>query len=163
MSPAALYSHFDSKHQLLYEISRFTHKISLEVLQAVPVVGRTPTDRLASLMRAFAAFHATYHTAARVAEYELHSLLPEHFEEIVKLRRAHTQLMREAIRLGMVAGDLDVEDLDATTRALLSLGIDVSRWYSPAGRLTPSEVGERYAQLALRLVRGYPPISPQPL
>jgi hypothetical protein len=46
----------------------------------------------------------------------------------------------------------DVPDPRMTTLALLSLGIDVSRWYDEGGSLTPEEVGEHYAALTLRMV-----------
>jgi hypothetical protein len=39
-----------------------------------------------------------------------------------------------------------------TTLALLSLGIDVARWYRDEGRWTPDEVAAHYRLLALRMV-----------
>jgi hypothetical protein len=39
-----------------------------------------------------------------------------------------------------------------TTLALLSLGIDVARWYREDGRWSPEDVGTRYAEMAVRIV-----------
>jgi hypothetical protein len=36
---------------------------------------------------------------------------------------------------------------------VLSLCIDVARWFNPSGRRTPDEVGALYADLVLRMVR----------
>jgi hypothetical protein len=51
------------------------------------------------------------------------------------------------------SGEFSISDVPGTSRAMLSLGIDVSRWYSPHG-LTPMEdVGRLYGELAMRMVR----------
>ena len=45
-----------------------------------------------------------------------------------------------------------VPDLPGTALALLSLVVDVARWYDPAGARSPEDVGALYADLALRMV-----------
>ena len=60
--------------------------------------------------------------------------------------------IRDSVEDGVRAGVFDVPDPRMTTLALLSLGIDVSRWYDDNGALTPEEVGDHYAALALRMV-----------
>lgn len=37
------------------------------------------------------------------------------------------------------------------TKLLLSLSIDVARWYQPGHGSTPGELGDLYAELALRM------------
>ena len=54
---------------------------------------------------------------------------------------------------GVAAGEFDVPEVPGTTLAVLSLCIDVARWFNPAGRRTPDEVGALYADLVLRMVR----------
>jgi AcrR family transcriptional regulator len=157
VSSAGLYTHYRSKHDLLFQISRASHEFVLRELQKEFVIEGTPTQRLVRLVRAFTAFHATHHTAARVAQYELRSLLPDHFAVIVNVRDATEKVVREAIRLGVVSREFDVDDVDTTTVAVLSLGIDVARWFNPSGPLTPVQLGDRYAGLALRLVHGAAP------
>jgi hypothetical protein len=93
------------------------------------------------------------HTATRVANYELHALSAEHLLEIRALRKGMESVMREALRLGTVSGEFDVADVDGTNRAILSMGIDVSRWFSPRGRLSADVLGDLHADLVLRMVR----------
>ena len=45
-----------------------------------------------------------------------------------------------------------VDDPRAVARAILSLSVDVARWYDPQGRDSPERIGALYAQLALRMV-----------
>ncbi|WP_433684668.1 hypothetical protein [Nocardia sp. CA-119907] len=57
------------------------------------------------------------------------------------------------------SGHLDsLERIRAT--ALLSLGIDIARWYHEGGSWSPKDIGDHYADLALRIVgsrRSSPP------
>ncbi len=153
MSPAALYTHYPSKTALLFEISQATHEAMLhELLVAFAQPAASLGERLANLVRVQARFHATHPTAARVANYELRSLEPEQRLKIVGLRKEMEHVFREAVRLGIEAGVFRVTDLDATSVALISLGVDVSRWFIPSGRLTPARIGDLYAEMALRLV-----------
>jgi hypothetical protein len=49
-------------------------------------------------------------------------------------------------------GSFSVGDLPGTTLAVLSLSIDVARWYTPH-RTKPEDLGALYADLALRMVQ----------
>jgi AcrR family transcriptional regulator len=150
MSPAAVYIHYRSKEELLFQISRIGHATSLSVLTGVP--GADPVARLAAAVRAFASWHAEYHTTARVVQYELSALTPEHLAEVVELRRRIEAAVRDMIADGVAAGAFDVPDVRGATLAVLSLCIDVARWYRPTGHRTPAEIGDLYADLVLRMV-----------
>jgi AcrR family transcriptional regulator len=154
MSPAAMYSHYPSKAELLYQISRATHEGMLRQMQDSFAREAKPVERLTNLVRTHARYHAVHNTAARVANYELHSLLPRHRTEVQKLRTGMENVMREAIRLGVVSGDFTVQDINLVTIALLSLGIDIARWYRPGGRLSPDQVAASYADYAHSVLRG---------
>jgi AcrR family transcriptional regulator len=153
MSPAALYSHYPSKAELLFQISRATHEAMLREMQDVFAQQAKPVQRLANIVRTHARFHAVHHTACRVANYELHSLLPRHRTEVQRSRKGMENVMHEAIRLGVVSGDFTVHDVGLATIALLSLGIDIARWFRPGGRLTTEEVAESYAEYASSLLQ----------
>ena len=49
-------------------------------------------------------------------------------------------------------GEFSVSDPGTAATAVLSLCMDVARWYRPAHRRTPEEIGEGYAEAALRVV-----------
>lgn len=150
MSPAAVYIHYRSKEELLFQISRVGHATSLAVLTAV--TGDDPAARLAAAVRAFASWHAEYHTTARVVQYELSALTPEHLAEVVELRRRIEGAVRGMVEDGIAAGAFDVPDARGATLAVLSLCIDVARWFTPGKGRTPEEIGDLYADLVLRMV-----------
>ncbi|MER0246454.1 TetR/AcrR family transcriptional regulator [Streptomyces sp. HSW2009] len=152
MSPAALYIHYKTKEALLYQISLVGHRLALDILERPALAAGSPPQRLADAVRAFVHWHAEHHTTARVVQYELDALSPEHRVEIVGMRRATDAAVRRIIEDGVRSGDFDVADVPGTTLAVLSLCIDVARWFSADGRRAPREVGELYAGLALRMV-----------
>jgi AcrR family transcriptional regulator len=151
MSPAAVYIHYRSKEELLFNISLVGHQTSLTLLSAID--GSDATDRLRNAVAGFAGWHAEFHTTARVVQYELGALSAEHHAEVAELRRQIEQRMRSYIEDGVAEGVFDVPDLKGATLAVLSLCIDVARWYRPDGKRTPDEIGALYADLVLRMVR----------
>ncbi|MEJ8634011.1 MULTISPECIES: TetR/AcrR family transcriptional regulator [Streptomyces] len=152
MSPAALYIHYKTKEELLHRISRIGHDRALEVLSAASARGTTPGERLAAAVSSFVRWHAGRHNTARVVQYELDALSEEHRTEIVELRRRSDAVVREILHDGVAAGEFDVPDVPGTTLAVLSLCIDVARWFNTGGTRTPEEVGDLYADLVLRMV-----------
>jgi AcrR family transcriptional regulator len=152
MSPAALYIHYKTKEELLYQISKVGHLRSLGLLEGARDAAGAPAERLAAGVRSFVRWHAEHHTTGRVVQYELGALAPDHYTEIVALRRQTEGAIRAIIEDGVGCGDFDVPDVSGTTLAVLSLCIDVARWFNPDGRRTPDEIGELYAGLVLRMV-----------
>ncbi|HEX5407966.1 MAG TPA: TetR/AcrR family transcriptional regulator [Pseudonocardiaceae bacterium] len=152
MSPAALYVHFPSKVALLFAISRSGHELTLDLVTAAIGRGTDPASRMHSLVTAFVAWHAEKHTVARVVQYELNSLPATEYAALVELRRKIEQQVRDVISDGVRAGAFDVPDVRTAALAVLSLGIDVARWYTEHSAMTPAELGEHYAGLILRML-----------
>jgi len=154
MSPAAVYVHYKAKSDLLHEISRIGHQSVLdEVERALAEAPADPVQRVRRFVAAFAKWHADHHVVARVIQYELKSLPPGQFRQIAKLRKRFEELLGAELRAGVAAGAFEVPELEATTLAILSLCIDLARWYHPgADHKSSDEVGELYADLVARMV-----------
>ncbi|SDJ93799.1 TetR/AcrR family transcriptional regulator [Streptomyces indicus] len=156
MSPAALYIHYKTKEELLHKISTIGHAKAVAILQSAADAEGTPAERLEQAVRHFVVWHAGHHTTARVVQYELDALDAEHRAEVVQLRRQCDAAVRRILTDGVKAGDFEVPDIPGATLAVLSLCIDVARWFNVAGRRTPDEVGASYADLVLRMVGARP-------
>ena len=152
MSPAALYVHHRSKEELLFEIARVGHERVLALVRTSVAGSEDPVEQLARLVEDFVRDHALTHTGARVINYELSALGPEHLGEIAEIRRDIDGVLRSVVERGVAAGVFSTPDAHMTTLALLSLGIDVARWYRDDGRWTPDQIATHYRLLALRMV-----------
>lgn len=159
LSPASLYLHFESKEDVLFTIMRVGHQRALDALTngASPVDDAStgdPVADLAEVMRRLVEWHARFHTIARVCQYELSALTPEHMVDIAGIRRRFAGVVRTGLARGVATGafDISTEDVGRTVRAILSLGIDLVRWYRHDRAETPEELGIFYADLTLRML-----------
>jgi AcrR family transcriptional regulator len=152
LSPAALYVHHKSKEELLYLISRSGHEETLRLIRAATNVSDDPSKRLRRLVYDFVLYHAREHVTARITNYEMGSLTPDHQAEIKKIRRKIDHEIQQVISAGIDAHQFRTSDPRMTAVALQSLGIDVARWFREHGPWTPEHIAERYADMALHLV-----------
>ncbi|MBB4931253.1 AcrR family transcriptional regulator [Lipingzhangella halophila] len=155
LSPGALYVHFPSKEDVLFEIVRTGHERALEALRSQPDDGDTG-GYVGRLVAELVAWHARHHTMARVCQYELAALEPEHHAVVLELRQRFTAVLRSAVTRGVREGVFDVSDIDRSVRAIVSLGIDLVRWYSLEGADSPETLADSYADLALRMLGAGP-------
>ncbi len=152
MSPAALYVHFPAKSAVLFAISRSGHERTLAMVEAVVGTDPDPVATMRTLVEKFVAWHAKRHVVARVVQHELHALPPEDYELVADLRRRTERLVRDVITRGVDAGVFAVPDVRTAARAVLSLGIDVARWYSPTSKPSPAMLGRQYGDLVLSML-----------
>lgn len=153
LSPAALYVHFPSKELVLFEIMRTAHERALAYVKD-PSVEETAdaAERLAAIVSRHTAWHARYHVAARVSQYELAGLTPGHYDEIIQVRHQTNDVFRATVEQGMAEGAFAPGDVNRLVRGMLSLSIDLVRWYRLDGPDSPEQLGDFYAGLALRMV-----------
>lgn len=152
MSPAALYVHHRSKEELLHLISRRGHETTLALVRAARASSPDPVVQLRTLTADFATHHARAHTTARIINYELAALDAEHAQEIAALRHQIDAELRDIVGDGVARGVFDCPDPRLAAAALLSLGIDLARWYRDDLAWSPEQVGASYAEFALRIV-----------
>jgi AcrR family transcriptional regulator len=153
MSPAGLYVHFPSKVALLAQISRGGHQASAALVEQAIKQAPDPVARLRAVTSGFATWHAEHHRVARIVHNELPALPEDDLKAVLRLRQQIEQRVEEQLRDGVALGVMDVSDTRAVARAILSLTVDVARWYDPHhGRNTPEEIGALYADLAVRMV-----------
>lgn len=152
ISAGGLYSHYDSKQALLERIIHTTHEGMLQRMIAARDEGGSARECLGRIVRAHVRFHAKYNTACRVANYELRSLTPRYRKQMGVMRHAMESVVSEVLERGVDSGEFVVNDQALVTMFILSLGIDVARWFRPGHRLTPEELSEQYEELVLAAI-----------
>lgn len=152
LSPGAVYPHYKTKESLLFAAALEGHTAALEVVEGADSKGSPAAARLVSVVHAYVLFHARHHALARVVQYELRSLTPEHYATIAVVRRKTSAVFTDIIEFGTATGDFHAVDIAAATLAITSLGIDVSRWFPTNTFSDPEDLADRYVALALRMV-----------
>ena len=96
----SLYNHISTKQELLFDLMRDHINELLRQLDRALQGKQRPVDKL----RAFTAFHVTYHMTRKrevfIANSELRSLEPKNYEAIVALRGAYEQRLAEILSRG---------------------------------------------------------------
>lgn len=148
-----MYVHFASKESVLYEIIRTGHERALGEVRHRTIERATHAgEALRLLVARYTTWHARHHTLARVAQYELAGLTPEHYAEVVEFRHATNEVFRRVVSRGVADGTFAPVDVVPVVRAMLSLSIDLVRWYRTDEGDSPERLGALYGDLALKLV-----------
>ena len=153
LSPAAVYVHFKSKEELLFTIIVVVAERLHERLLATSQETGGPTERLKRIVQDYVAFPLKMYKAAYIANTEFNFLNPAQRKDIVRIRDALELIVADCLREGCATGEFGIKDIDMMKTAIVAMCRSVLRWYSPRGRLTPEEIGEYYAALAISMVK----------
>ena len=145
----SLYNHISTKQELLFDLIQDHINELLRQLDRALAGKQEPVEKL----RAFVAFHVTYHMSRKrevfIANSELRSLEPKNYEEIVALRGAYEQRLAEILSQGVAKGEFEVVDIQVATFAILALLTGLTTWYRPGGRLTREAIIAAHEKLVL--------------
>lgn len=152
LSPAAVYVHHRTKEDLLFAISLLGHQEILADQEAALAAERDVPAQLAAVVRAMVLRHTREFATARVVNYELDALSPEHRVEIEALRSRIQGIVRSLLRSGAEQGAFVIDDVRLTSNAIVAMAIDAARWYTPEAGATPERIADQHAALAIRMV-----------
>ena len=145
----SLYNHISTKQELLFDLIRDHINELLRQLDRALLGKQGPADKL----RAFTAFHVSYHMTRKrevfIANSELRSLEPKNYEAIVALRGAYEQRLADILAEGASEGVFEVVDVQVATFAIIALLTGLCTWYRPGGRLTREAIVAAHEKLVL--------------
>ncbi|CCD96400.1 putative transcriptional regulatory protein, TetR family [Bradyrhizobium sp. ORS 375] len=149
IQPGSLYNHISTKQELLAELIQDHINDLLGELELALQDTQGPLDRL----RAFVAFHVSYHMTRKrevfIANSELRSLEPRNYEAVVALRGAYERRLADILTEGVAEGVFDVDDVQVATFAIIALLTGLCSWYRPGGRLTKDAIIAAHEKLVL--------------
>lgn len=154
LSPAALYVYFRSKEEVLHQIARSALDFTIEIATTEASRPGSPADRLAGLVHVLTLWTTYNSQVAHVVLYQTGALSPAHLADITARQREVDRIVRQVIADGISSGDFDIADPGAAAIAVLSLCLDVARWYHSGHRLTPRQIGDFNAVAARRIAGG---------
>jgi len=162
ITKAGLYHHISGKRNLLFQIMNF----GLDALEEEVIVpARAITDaeqRLRTIITSHAQLITSRSTPqgnnpVTVVVDEVAGLTPAQRRKINLRKRAYVDFIRDTLKQLQEDGKLTEVDVTAAAFSLVGMILWLSRWYSPAGRLTPEQVSEEVTKIALGGLLRVPP------
>ena len=153
MQKGSLYTHIDSKADLLWDVAREGAEAFHAALDAIPEDGPV-LERIRAALRAHLRVVAEQLDIATVFVREWRYLEGERREQFVAERRRYEERVRALFREGRERGELRA-DLDDGTAALLTLSAAnwAYTWLRPGS--DTDELADRFTALLLDGMRGY--------
>ena len=151
-----IYSHFNSKSELLAEICARGIRASLDALNRVVAAPGPATDKLQALVRDF--MLAVLGNQAHIAIYnrEEKQLSAQDGSAINDMRREFDRKLSALLAEGVANGEFVVDDVPIASLAIGGMVSWSYVWFRPDGRLTPAETADRVAGLVLAMVQAKP-------
>ncbi len=159
---ASLYAHVASKEAVLWSIvdrtaGRFEAAADaaldgVETAATTPGSSAGPAGILDRLVRAHVGVVTEDIQRASVFVHEWRALAKERRAAIAARRDAYEARFRTVIEDGVAAGVFTAVDPAAAAAFILTALNGLVLWYSPTGRLGPTEIADLYARLALESV-----------
>jgi AcrR family transcriptional regulator len=149
-----IYSHFDSKSDLLAEICSRGIKSSLHAIDSVEdhAQGHSVRERLRMVAERFvvAVLESQKHIA--IFSREEKNLLPADFRRISGYRREFDKKLTALLDEGVRGGEFSCPDTRIASLAIGGLVSWAYVWYRPHGRLALQEVAAQISELILAMV-----------
>ena len=146
----SLYHYIGSKEDLLARV--FERAMAALLVEAERIAADTaarPSAQLRQVIRAHVEAVANNLDALTVYLHEWRTLAGESLDNVRAQRERYTQLVSDIVGRGVRAGEFRAPDVRIVTLGLLGMCNWVYEWYRPGGRLSPSEIGDRFADLVL--------------
>ena len=155
INAGAIYNHFPSKQEILFRLLE-DHMLDLLEQWNILEVERSKLSDLL-ILRMFVNFHINFHIDKSkevfLSYMELRSLDRLNFSKISKLRDEYESILQNILVLGKNNKNLDFDDSQITTKAILGTLSSLSHWYHQKGRLGAEDIRKIYWHLIFNSVR----------
>lgn len=148
---SSLYSHIDSKEDLLVEVVEIGAALFQGAAAGAVARGGNGTELLTALVQGHIDVVLDHLDEARTFLYEANALDTEHRQRVVAARDEYEEVFRTALKTGRTDGSFR-SDLDPKLGALLILSLlnAVERWYRPEGRLNRRALADTLVDFVTR-------------
>ena len=147
----SLYAHIGSKEELLLDVVEEGADRFLERGREALAGGGSAATRLRALLIGHVETATQHLEASTVFLNEWRYLSPELRDHVQAKRDLYEQMVREIVESGIASGEFRADaDVRFAATLVLSAGNWTYTWYRPGGDLTPTEIGERFAELVTK-------------
>ena len=143
----SLYSHIESKQQILAEILRAYSLQAHAVLVPLETAPLSTREKLRAVFATYFRLISESPSRARVAVHDARSLEPAAFDEARQRRRTTQAIVSRIVRQGIDAGEIRAIDTTLVSMAVFSITNWAVEWYDPDGEIDPDEAAGFFAGL----------------
>jgi AcrR family transcriptional regulator len=146
----SLYHYIGGKEDLLVAV--FERAMAGLLDQVEPIAtdeSLGPAQQLRLVIEAHVQAVASNLDALTVYLHDFRALAGEALEPVRKQRERYQLLLQRIIERGVRAGELATDDVGLATLGVLGMCNWIVQWYRPDGRLSASEIGQRFAEMVL--------------
>jgi AcrR family transcriptional regulator len=149
LSVPGIYHHFDSKHELLVELtSRAMTELWDRSRAAVAEAGSSVPRQFDRLTECLILFHAHRRELAVIAMSEIRSLEGVARAQHIAARDQQQRLMDEIVHAGVASGEFTTPHPREASRAIITMCTSMANWYHPHGPMSPTDVAVKYCSVA---------------
>lgn len=148
--PGSLYVHITSKEELLLRIVERGIQFYLDAIEPIVASDADASTRLRGVITAHMRVLAATREQTRVAFHQWGYLGAEKHERVVELRLRYERAFATVVADGIESGEFRaVRSPRVAVLATIGMLTAATEWYSPAGPLTPDEIGDALADHTL--------------
>ncbi|MGY4719389.1 TetR/AcrR family transcriptional regulator [Naumannella cuiyingiana] len=149
----ALYYYYENKQAMLVALLEHAmDRVISYVDAALADAGPDAESRLRAVVEALVLYFAHYPDLAAM-DTERRSLDPANLAAYIARRDEAERQLRDVIGDGVADGTFSTPWPYECTRAIFTMCQGISKWYRLDGPVGPSEMAQRYVQLALAMLR----------
>lgn len=146
---SSLYSHVESKEQLLVEVIESGAELFQALADRVAAGSAPPDQKLAELLRGHVGIITEHQDQSATFLNEARFLPSDSRAAIVAMRDRYEAAFREIIADGMKTGVFREQDPVLASILVLSVLNALTRWYRPGGSLSGAEIADSIVEFAM--------------
>lgn len=150
---SSLYSHVDSKEQLLVEVIQRGAEMFQGLADAVVASEADPAGRVAELVRGHVNIITSHQDQSATFLNEARFLPERERSAIVQMRDRYEATVRKLISAAIESGEFRSQDPALATIMILSVLNALTRWYRPNGAKSATEIGEAMVDFVMEGLR----------
>jgi AcrR family transcriptional regulator len=157
MGKPFVYRHFRNKIGLLVELYDQAIALSEDALDRALAQGGSVDEVVGTFVRNYAQVVVNERDIVAIFFRESVNVPPEELHRIDEHKRAFDRRLADLIQTGIDEHVFDVDNARVAAYAIVGMSNWAYQWYREGGRLSPAQLGDVFAEYALRLLRGSAP------
>lgn len=147
-----IYYHFKSKADILAGVCGRTTAFVAELAETAASTTGSPRERLRTLVHDMTLRVIEGRVYLAVYFREDKNLPEDAYRELAENRRRFDRALSRLLQAGVDAGEMDMARVSVAAQAITGMTTWLFNWYRPSGPLSPGEMADEMARLALAMV-----------